>query len=36
MGTNDTRRNEKQEKYLRFLELKAKGEPFDPEEEGLL
>lgn len=27
---------EKQEKYLRFLELKAKGEPFDPEEEGLL
>lgn len=27
---------EEREKYLRFLELKAKGEPFDPEEEGLL
>lgn len=27
---------EAREKYLRFLELKAKGEPFDPEDEGLL
>lgn len=27
---------EEREKLLRFLELKSKGEPFDPEEEGLL
>ena len=27
---------EQREKYLRFLQLKAKGEPFDPEKEGLL